>query len=102
MSTLSSVICCLFSLHSFCLFLLTEELKRLKALVIDAKQNGIGVVLVLVKRMLVKDMFLFGFVDIGGGSITQSVEEITKLQNKRVQIAYDKYRLYLAHILMLL
>lgn len=74
----------------FKIYLSLGELKRLKALVIDAKQNGIGVVSALVKRMMDKNMFLFGFVDIDGGSITQSVEEITKLQSKRVQIAYDK------------
>ncbi|ONK74600.1 uncharacterized protein A4U43_C03F8160 [Asparagus officinalis] len=75
---------------AFKIYLSLRELKRLKTLVIDAKQSNIGVVTALVKRMLDKNMFLFGFVDIAGGSITQSVEEITKLQNRRVQIAYEK------------
>ena len=72
------------------LFLVIGELKRLKALVVDAKENNIGVVPALVKRMLDGNMFLFGFVDIVGGSVTQRVDEITKLQNRRAQIACEK------------
>ncbi|XP_039123969.1 uncharacterized protein LOC120260539 isoform X2 [Dioscorea cayenensis subsp. rotundata] len=86
---------CLYCLHqtqpykpSFKIYLSLDELRRLRKLVIDAKENGIKVVIALVKRMLVMNMFLFGSVDIAGGSVTQRVEEITKLQNKHIQIAY--------------
>ncbi|XP_073107900.1 uncharacterized protein [Elaeis guineensis] len=74
----------------FKIYLSLGELKRLKALVVDAKENNIGIVPALVKRMLDGNMFLFGFVDIVGGSITQRVDEITKLQNRRAQIACEK------------
>ncbi|KAH7682955.1 snRNA-activating protein complex subunit 1 protein [Dioscorea alata] len=88
---------CLYCLHqtqpykpSFKIYLSLDELRRLRKLVIDAKENGIKVVIALVKRMLVMNMFLFGSVDIAGGSVTQRVEEITKLQNKHIQIACEK------------
>lgn len=76
-------------------------MKRLKELVIDAKENGIGVVPAVVKRMLEKTMFLFGFVDILGCSVTQRVEEIAKLQNKRARIAFDRYLTNVSFCLML-
>lgn len=65
-------------------------MKRLKALVVDAKENGTGVAPALVKRMLEKNMFLFGSVEIDGGAVTQRLEDLRKLQRKRVQIAYEK------------
>lgn len=83
----------LLTITSSLLFQITDELRRLRKLVIDAKENGIKVVIALVKRMLVMNMFLFGSVDIAGGSVTQRVEEITKLQNKHIQIACEKYRI---------
>ncbi|XP_010935449.1 uncharacterized protein [Elaeis guineensis] len=74
------------SLYAHCI----RELKRLKALVVDAKENNMGIAPALVKRMLDGNMFLFGFVDIVGGSVTQRVDEITKLQHRRAQIACEK------------
>lgn len=70
---------------------LTGELKKLKILVINAKEHGIKVVTVLVKRMLEKNMFLFGFVDLNEGSVSETVNQLTKLQDARVQVAYKKY-----------
>ncbi|KAJ0988976.1 hypothetical protein J5N97_007332 [Dioscorea zingiberensis] len=88
---------CLYCLHqtqpykpSFKIYLSLEELKRLRTLVIDAKEKGIKVVMALVKRMLHMNMFLFGSVDMAGSFALQKVDEITKLQNKRVQIACEK------------
>lgn len=72
------------------IYLSLEELKGLRSLVIEAKRNVIRVVPALIRRMLDKDMFLFGSVDMSGRSRTQSLEDITKLQNRRVQIAYEK------------
>ncbi|XP_031110318.1 uncharacterized protein LOC116014405 isoform X2 [Ipomoea triloba] len=66
------------------------ELKRLRSLVADAKANNIKVVCALVKRMLERNMFLFGFVDINEGSTTERVNELTEIQNARVQTAYEK------------
>lgn len=38
--------------------------------------------------MLEKNMFLFGFVDLNDGSVTERVNEVTDMQNARVQVAY--------------
>ncbi|XP_058084825.1 uncharacterized protein LOC131232538 [Magnolia sinica] len=72
----------------FKIYLSLGELGKLRNIVIDAKQNGIGVLPVLVKRMLERNMFLFGSVDIDDSSVTERVDEITKLQNARIQFAY--------------
>nr|GMC58652.1 uncharacterized protein LOC109178768 [Ipomoea batatas] len=40
--------------------------------------------------MLERNMFLFGFVDINEGSTTERVNELTEIQNARVQTAYEK------------
>jgi len=70
---------------------LTGELKKLKTLVINAKEHGIKVVPALVKRMLEKNMFLFGFVDLHEGSVSETGNQLTELQDARVQVAYKKY-----------
>nr|GMC61449.1 uncharacterized protein LOC109178768 [Ipomoea batatas] len=74
----------------FKIYLSLGELKRLRNLVADAKANNIKVVCALVKRMLERNMFLFGFVDINEGSTTERVNELTEIQNARVQTAYEK------------
>ncbi|URD97682.1 Small nuclear RNA activating complex (SNAPc), subunit SNAP43 [Musa troglodytarum] len=74
----------------FKIYLSLCELKRLRILVIDAKKIGIAVVPALVKKMLDKNMFLFGLVDRVDGYESQRVDEIMKLENKRIQIAYEK------------
>uniref|UniRef100_A0A6M2EEV9 Small nuclear RNA activating complex polypeptide 1 n=1 Tax=Populus davidiana TaxID=266767 RepID=A0A6M2EEV9_9ROSI len=66
------------------------ELKKLKTLVINSKEHGIKVVPALVKRMLEKNTFLFGFVDLHEGSVSETVNELTELQDARVQVAYKK------------
>ncbi|KAH9767204.1 Small nuclear RNA activating complex (SNAPc) subunit SNAP43 protein [Citrus sinensis] len=68
----------------------TGELKKLKELVVEAKNKDIRVVPALVKRMLEKKIFLFGFVDLNESSITETVNQLTDLQNARVQVAYEK------------
>ncbi|KAH8511008.1 hypothetical protein Peur_052632 [Populus x canadensis] len=52
------------------------ELKKLKTLVINAKEHGIKVVPTLVKRMLEKNVFLFGFVDLHEGSVSETVNQL--------------------------
>ncbi|XP_043714178.1 uncharacterized protein LOC122662574 [Telopea speciosissima] len=74
----------------FKIYLSLGELKKLKSLVVDAKKESLKVVPALVKRMLAKNMFLFGFVDINEASATDRVNEINKLQDARMQIAYEK------------
>jgi hypothetical protein len=70
---------------------LTGELKKITNLVVEAKEKGINVVSALVKRMLEKNMFLFGSVDINEDSVTETVNQLTELQNARIQVAYNKY-----------
>ncbi|XP_020579951.1 uncharacterized protein LOC110024368 [Phalaenopsis equestris] len=70
------------------IYLCLGELKRLKLLVVDAKENGIRVVPALVKKMLTENMFLFGSSD--SGSTTQGADAAKKLQEKNFQIAYEK------------
>ncbi|CAK7345390.1 unnamed protein product [Dovyalis caffra] len=74
----------------FKIYLSLGELKKLKNLVIDAKEHGIKVVPALVKRMLEKNTFLFGFVDLNESSVNETVKQLTELQDARVQVAYNK------------
>jgi snRNA-activating protein complex subunit 1 len=69
----------------------TEECRQLKDIVVMAKQNGLQLVPALVKRMLDKDMFLFGYMNLIDDNGDKQVEELTALQNKRVKFACDKY-----------
>lgn len=73
------------------LLVLTEELRKLKDLVVVAKENGVKVVSALVKRMLEKNMFFFGIIHYNEGSIIETANQFTELQNARVQVAYKKY-----------
>ncbi|KAK3140134.1 hypothetical protein QOZ80_5AG0396500 [Eleusine coracana subsp. coracana] len=74
----------------FKIYLSLEECKQLKDFVIMAKQNELPLVPVLVKRMLDKGMFLFGFINLLGDNGEKQVEELTASQNKRVKFASDK------------
>ncbi|XP_047939474.1 uncharacterized protein LOC125187012 isoform X4 [Salvia hispanica] len=64
------------------------ELKQLKNLVIEAKAAGVNVVTALVKGMLERNMFLFGFVGVDEGSPAERVNEVTGQHNARIQAAY--------------
>ena len=46
------------------------------------KQNGVHLVLALVKRMLDKGMFLFGYMNLLDDDSEKQIEELTALQNK--------------------
>lgn len=70
---------------------LTGELKKLTNLVVDVKEKGLKVVSALIRRMLEKNMFLFGSVEINEGSVTETVNQLTELQNACIQAAYKKY-----------
>lgn len=74
----------------FKIYLSLGELKQLKNLVVDAKAAGVKVVAALMKSMLERNMFLFGFVGENEGSATERVNELTDVQNARVQAAYKK------------
>ncbi|XP_057768024.1 uncharacterized protein LOC130988247 isoform X2 [Salvia miltiorrhiza] len=85
---------CLYCLYETQLFkppfkiYLYLELKKLKNLVIEAKAAGVKVVAALVKGMLERNMFLFGFVGVNEGSATERVNELTNDQNARIRSAY--------------
>lgn len=68
----------------------TEELKKLRILVADAKANDIKAVPAIVKRMLERNVFLFGSVDLIEGSVAETVNQLQQIQNARIQVAYDK------------
>ncbi|XP_042004287.1 uncharacterized protein LOC121753156 isoform X1 [Salvia splendens] len=70
------------------IYLSLEELKQLKNLVIEAKAGGVNVVGALVKGMLERNMFLFGFVGVDEGSPAERVNEVTGEHNARIQAAY--------------
>ncbi|XP_059631917.1 uncharacterized protein LOC132274616 [Cornus florida] len=74
----------------FKIYLSLGELKSLKNLVVDAKGRGIKVVSALIKKMLERNIFLFGFVDKNEGSVTERINELTEIQNARIQVAYKK------------
>ncbi|XP_011620706.1 uncharacterized protein LOC18427084 isoform X2 [Amborella trichopoda] len=68
---------------------LSLELQKLKILVADAKRNGIEIALAVVKRMLSKNMFLFGHVNANEDSVTAVISGITKQQNTQIRAAHD-------------
>ncbi|VAI27709.1 unnamed protein product [Triticum turgidum subsp. durum] len=72
------------------IYLSLEESNKLKDFVIEAKQNGLSLVPALVKRMLDKGMFLFGFINLLGDNEAKEVDEMNASQNKRVKFACDK------------
>jgi len=69
----------------------TGELKNLSILVIDAKANDIGVVPALVKKMLERNTFLFGTVDVAESFVTETVKQLQQLEKAYIQVAYEKY-----------
>ncbi|XP_052199132.1 uncharacterized protein LOC127806122 isoform X2 [Diospyros lotus] len=74
----------------FKIYLSLGDLKRLRSLVVDAKEKGIKVVSALVKKMLDRNVFLFGSVDTNDASVTERVNELTDIQNARIRVAYKK------------
>lgn len=80
----------MFDVRNLNLCVCTGELKNLRILVVDAKANEIKVVPALVKRMLERNMFLFGSVDLTESAVTETVNHLQQLQNARVQVAYEK------------
>ncbi|KAJ8450762.1 hypothetical protein Cgig2_021234 [Carnegiea gigantea] len=66
------------------------ELQRLKALVVDAKGQRIKVVSAVVKRMLEKNSFLFGIVDISEYSKKEKIKELVDVQKACVQKMNEK------------
>ncbi|KAL9326187.1 hypothetical protein ACSQ67_006832 [Phaseolus vulgaris] len=78
------------AIHNVPLSYNERELKKLRILVADAKANDIKVVPALVKRMLERNVFLFGSVDLIEGCVAETVNQLQQLQNARIQVAYEK------------
>ncbi|XP_041010421.1 uncharacterized protein LOC121254437 [Juglans microcarpa x Juglans regia] len=74
----------------FRIYLSIGELKKLTNLAVDAKGKGLKVVSALIRRMLEKNVFLFGSVEINEGSVTETVNQLTELQNARIQAAHKR------------
>ncbi|CAI8610359.1 unnamed protein product [Vicia faba] len=74
----------------FKVYISLGELKNLRTLVVDAKANDISVVPALVKRMLERNTFLFGAVDLVESSVTETVNQLQNVQKARIQVAYKK------------
>uniref|UniRef100_A0ACD5W011 Uncharacterized protein n=1 Tax=Avena sativa TaxID=4498 RepID=A0ACD5W011_AVESA len=78
----------------FKIYLSLEESRKLKDFVVVAKQSGLSLVPALVKTMLDKGMFLFGFINLLGDHGAKQVDELNVFQNKRVKFACDKLFAY--------
>ncbi|GAB2289184.1 hypothetical protein Dimus_023488 [Dionaea muscipula] len=73
----------------FKVYLSLDRIKKLKNLVVDAKKGGIGVVSAIVRRMMEKNAFLFGFLDINEYSGTEKVKEVIDVQNARIKKMHE-------------
>ncbi|KAI3906149.1 hypothetical protein MKW92_031490 [Papaver armeniacum] len=70
---------------------LSLEFQSLNRFVVEAKKQEIFVVPALVKKILDKNMFLFGFVDINESSVNYRLNVINDLLNTRTQVACKTY-----------
>ncbi|XP_016448035.1 uncharacterized protein LOC107773107 isoform X1 [Nicotiana tabacum] len=74
----------------FKIYISLGDLKNLRNIVTEAKVKGVKVVPALVKRMLDRNMFLFGSVDVNEGSAAERLDELTEIQNASIRIASKK------------
>ncbi|XP_060172039.1 uncharacterized protein LOC132603138 isoform X2 [Lycium barbarum] len=74
----------------FKIYISLGELKNLRNLVVEAKAKDVKVVPALAKRMLDRNMFLFGFVDVNEASAAERLDELTEVQNASIRIACKK------------
>ncbi|KAG9456296.1 hypothetical protein H6P81_000804 [Aristolochia fimbriata] len=75
---------------TFKIYMSLRELKLLRSLVVEAKLNDAKVGLAVVKRMLERNSFLFGYVDLEGSRVNERVCEVTEMLAARVKVAYNK------------
>lgn len=74
----------------FKIYLSLGELKGLKNLVVEAKEENIRVVPALVKRILEKNICLFGAVEPNHNNVTERISRIMKLQDAHMKVAYER------------
>ncbi|KAI3988970.1 hypothetical protein MKX01_016541 [Papaver californicum] len=79
----------------FRIYLSLGELQSLKSLVVEAKKQEILVVPALVKKMLDKNTFLFGFVVINESSVSDRLNAINDLQNTRMLLTNTQIERFL-------
>ncbi|GMH18965.1 hypothetical protein Nepgr_020806 [Nepenthes gracilis] len=75
---------------AFKVYLSLGELRRLKILLVDAKKEGINAVSSILSRMLERNMFLFGSVDMNDYAGTERIKDLIDLQNARVRKMQEK------------
>ncbi|KAL8149745.1 uncharacterized protein LOC141708917 [Apium graveolens] len=88
---------CLFCLHEtqpnkppFRIYISLGELRRVRKLVVDSRKENVKVASALVNRMLEKNMFLFGAVDLKEGSVTEKIKELRAKEDATIRIAQKK------------
>ncbi|KAK1400054.1 Small nuclear RNA activating complex (SNAPc), subunit SNAP43 [Heracleum sosnowskyi] len=88
---------CLYCLHEtqpykppFRIYISLGELRRLRKLVVDSRKENVKVPSALVNRMLEKNMFLFGAVDLKEGSVTEKIKELRAKEDATIRIAQKK------------
>ncbi|KAH9300770.1 hypothetical protein KI387_012353, partial [Taxus chinensis] len=74
----------------FKIYLSLRDLEKLNVLVVDAKQNGVGIAISVVKKMLDKNMFLFGFVEVDEELVSKTANAMAKQQHEHLQVASEK------------
>ncbi|KAH0636484.1 hypothetical protein KY289_036399 [Solanum tuberosum] len=80
--------CC--DLIIFRQFHLTGELKNLRNIVAEAKAKDIKVLPAVVKHMLDRNMFLFGFVDVNENSAAERLDELSEGLELEVDLLKQK------------
>ncbi|KAL1816018.1 hypothetical protein ACET3Z_018592 [Daucus carota] len=88
---------CLYCLHEtqpfkppFRVYISLGELRKLRRLVVDSKKENVKVAPALVNRMLEKNMFLFGAVDLKEGSVTEKIKELRAREDATIRTAQKK------------
>ncbi|KFK29952.1 hypothetical protein AALP_AA7G199100 [Arabis alpina] len=88
---------CLYCLHEtqpfkpkFRIYISLKELEKLRDVIVEVKDKGVEIAVVVAKQMLDKNVFIFGAVDLNEASATETINQLTELQNARVRFAYEK------------
>ncbi|KAK1353752.1 Small nuclear RNA activating complex (SNAPc), subunit SNAP43 [Heracleum sosnowskyi] len=76
--------------HYFRIYISLGELRRLRKLVVDSKKENVNVAPALVNRMLERNMFLFGAVDLKESSVTEKMKELRAKEDATIRIAQKK------------
>ncbi|KAK1353745.1 Small nuclear RNA activating complex (SNAPc), subunit SNAP43 [Heracleum sosnowskyi] len=75
---------------SFRIYISLGELRRLRKLVVYSKKENVNVAPALVNRMLERNMFLFGAVNLKESSVTEKMKELRAKEDATIRIAQKK------------